>query len=119
MGHSTNLTAALHRARNIYFPTELDEDAQAQYTAGISQPAPPMQVVGVYNALSPHIEDLSEGGVLVLADMAYLISIHSFSGLNSKAVATLMEVAPLLPEEETPAQDVPIPPEAEVLPGED
>lgn len=53
--------------------------------------------VGVFDALSPHVDDLDADGLRVLVGCARLIDKNGYYGKGEEAFAVFARVAPMLP----------------------
>lgn len=84
---------AVRAAILAYSPTVAVEG----YDEALSSPSIVTQAVGVFNALSPHVDELDADGLALLAGCARLIGQHSWHGKAGEAFEVFARVSPMLP----------------------
>lgn len=67
------------------------------YDEALSSPSIVTQAVGVFDALSPHIDELDADGLALLAGCARLIGGNSWHGKAGAAFDVFARVSPMLP----------------------
>lgn len=84
---------AVRDALFAYSPTVAAEG----YDEAVSSTSIVTQAVGIFDALTPHIDDLDVDGLALLAGCARLIGQNSWHGKASEAFDVFARVSPMLP----------------------
>lgn len=92
----------LREAILLYTPNVVE--AQGAYNDALLSVSIVTQSGAIFDALSPHVDDLDTDGLRVLAGVCRAIAQNSWLGKSDAAFSTLADVLPLISEDPAPVE---------------